>query len=522
MVSQQSYDEAIRLPRQRLLIPDADIVEGAVEMVTINAGTYTYQRPWGQNGGYAVVYRYRTQSGERKALRCYRVAMRPEIKERYEHLERYIRLHLESRSVGFRFFEEGIVVDERVNGAQRQVVHPVLLMDWIEGTTLLAKVDELCRMRNQEGLQHLYREWMALVEAMQQAHVAHGDLSGGNIMVCEGGHLVLVDYDGMFIPDFAGQAALISGVPDYQHPQSQGRPFNERMDEFSIAVISVALLGLQAKPHLWDTYAPRDSAGTLVEDRLLFSLQDFLDPDASALFGELADLPDPLLYAVITQLKEACRQKIEALLLPPPTQAFALGIRATSSRTEEEGLTARRKARILLAVKREQLRHAIRHGLIRESLRLARELDASASLTDQVLMDGVGEMRRRVLSQVDPQICWQIVERTGDVCIRWLWPEDSLIQYVVVAWRSERWPELPGEPGTYLYSPVAREEKALQGQLQFHVGQREHVYIQTYYAMVRPSVGERRPAWLYSRGTDPQSRCEVVLHERGAEKAPAL
>jgi RIO1 family len=512
VASQQAYDEAIRLSQQRLRISDPNIRQGAPDMVTIKAGPHTYQRPWGQNGGYAVVYRYRTQCGELKALRCYRVAMQPEIKERYALLADYFREHLSSVSAGFCFYEEGILVDERVQGALRLVVRPVLLMDWIEGRTLLAAVDDLCRARDREGLRALTREWFALVQVMQRAHMAHGDLSGGNIMLREDGHLVLVDYDGVYIPDFAGRAALVSGVPDYQHPQKQDRPFNERMDSFSIAVISAALLALQANPALWDVYAPRDVAGTLVEDRLLFTIRDFENPDASSLFRELEGTHDPLLYAIVTQLKAACHQPITHLL-PPPTSVFLREIEEVCGKGEKEGgegmLTERERERIEQMVVRERLRYAIACGLERESVQLSQEAEAREPLADQELREGIGEMKRRFVEQFDPQIRGQVNARTSEVCIRWSWPDDELIQHAVVAWRNDRWPQSPGESGTYLYSPVPRGPEQY-GQFQFSVERQAHVYIQVYYALPDRSMLQRRPAWAYSRGGTQESRYQVV------------
>lgn len=507
VASVQSYDEAIRLAHLRLKIPDPDITQGAPEMVTIEAGTQTYQRPWGQHGGYAVVYRYRTQRGERKAVRCYRVAMQEEIKERYARLSVHFREHLSSVSAGFCFYEEGILVDERVQGMQRQVLRPVLLMDWIEGRTLLQAVDALCRARDREGLCALATRWFALVEVMQGAHVAHGDLSGGNIMVQEDGHLVLVDYDGVYIPDFAGLAALVSGVPDYQHPQKQDRPFDERMDAFSIAVISAALLALQANPALWDVYAPRDGVGTLIEDRLLFTVRDFEDPDASPLFRELEGTHDPLLYALVIQLKEACHQPIADLLLPPLTSAFASALTRACPNTD--GLDASQKAALLQVIKLEQLRYAICHGLVREGLKRSQVLEAREPLADQHLRDGIREMKRCFVDQFDPQIRGQINARTSEVCIRWSWPDDELIQHAVVAWRNDRWPQSPGESGTYLYSPVPRGPEQY-GQFQFSVERQAHVYIQVYYALPDRSLLQRRPAWVYSRGGTQESRYQVV------------
>jgi hypothetical protein len=57
----------------------------------------------------------------------------------------------------------------------------------------------------------------ALLGDLERRKLAHGDLQHGNIMIAESG-VELVDYDGMFVPAFAGTAATEGGVPSYQHP----------------------------------------------------------------------------------------------------------------------------------------------------------------------------------------------------------------------------------------------------------------------------------------------------------------
>ena len=322
----RAYDEALLLPKMRLQIPESDIRDGSVEEITIPTSQGSYKRPWGQPGTFAVVYKFRTASGQFKALRCFRVEMQPDIHERYLEMSRYFRAHLPTITAGFHYYGDGILIDEHVHGKKQQVPHALIVMDWIEGETLLDKVNTLCIQRDQVGLGQLADQWLDLLSRMSHAHMAHGDLAASNIMVRGDGSLVLIDYDGCYIPPLSGKAPQVNGQPDYQHPQMKSRPFHRWMDSFSAYVIYVALRALQNQPLLWEKYAPRDGAGNLLEDRLLFSQKDFQEPDQSPLFREIEQESDPLLCGVTYLLKLACKQSVKQLLLPPLSKEMILSI----------------------------------------------------------------------------------------------------------------------------------------------------------------------------------------------------
>ena len=98
---------------------------------------------------------------------------------------------------------------------------------------------------------------------------AHGDLKPDNILVREDGTLVLVDYDGMYVPAMKGQKARELGSPDFRHPLRTEDDFDEHIDDFSIASIALALKAIALKPVLWNEFGGND--------RLLFSENDFLE-----------------------------------------------------------------------------------------------------------------------------------------------------------------------------------------------------------------------------------------------------
>ena len=96
---------------------------------------------------------------------------------------------------------------------------------------------------------------------------AHGDLKPDNIMVREDGTLVLIDYDGMFVPAMKGQKAREMGSPDFRHPARTEDTFNEHIDDFSLASILLSLRVISEEPALLEKYG--------AADRLLFSEKDY-------------------------------------------------------------------------------------------------------------------------------------------------------------------------------------------------------------------------------------------------------
>ena len=105
---------------------------------------------------------------------------------------------------------------------------------------------------------------------------AHGDLKPDNILVKKDGNLVLVDYDGMYVPAIQGKMAREAGSPDYQNPNKKAEEFDENIDSFSLISI---YLSLSIIAHDSGTLARFGSA-----DRLLFSVNDYLNLQKSELY----------------------------------------------------------------------------------------------------------------------------------------------------------------------------------------------------------------------------------------------
>jgi hypothetical protein len=308
------YDEAMLFAASRLKMQDPELKQGKVETITFQTAAGTIVRPWGIEGGFAVVYKFRTKSGNLRALRCFRVPMNPDTRQRYELIGPYFLQRARDITAGFKYHDIGIVVKE--TGMPQNKAYPVIEMDWVEGVTLLEKVDELCKKRDCAALKRLLEQWVWVLQVMRDAKIAHGDLAAVNVMVRTDDRLMLIDYDGVYIPPFAGFTQILLGQVDYQHPHVARRRFDEHMDIFSALVIYTALCALQASPELWHKYMKRDDDGKLLDTNLLFSFQDYKNPHQSALIQELEKLGDPQVKAAVQELKQACLMPIEQIRWP--------------------------------------------------------------------------------------------------------------------------------------------------------------------------------------------------------------
>src|SRR5437773_1479125 len=164
MPDRTTYDEAMRFSQVRLKIQDQDIKHGRVETMSTQTAAGLFTQPWGVQGGFAVVYKFRASSGKLRALRCFLVKLPTDTQFRYERMSVYFAQHAPAITVGFTYYDDGIVLKEIVNGQQQSKSYPVIDMEWIEGQTLIERVDELCLKRDQAGLADLIQQWRRILE----------------------------------------------------------------------------------------------------------------------------------------------------------------------------------------------------------------------------------------------------------------------------------------------------------------------------------------------------------------------
>ena len=116
-------------------------------------------------------------------------------------------------------------------------------------------------------------------------------------MVDQEGQLRLVDFDGVWIPQLAGQAPPTEfGHPNYQHPLVH--VWDRWLDTFSALVIYLSLTALGKDPGLW--------LALYNSKNLLFAKNDFFPPFKTEAWKQLAALGDPQVDELARRLQECC------------------------------------------------------------------------------------------------------------------------------------------------------------------------------------------------------------------------
>ena len=227
------------------------------------------------SGNFACVFKMQ-HKGRFRALKCFTKDI-PERTERQKAIVKYIENNPSPYFVDYKYLENEIWID--LNGGMEL---PVTWMEWIEAPTLGQVIKEYCEADNTEGLKLLTEKFREFALWLLEQPFAHGDLKHDNLLVKEDGSLVMVDYDGMFIPDFAGKKALELGSKCYQHPKRNENHFNRDIDDFSILIIYTSLLALCEKPEL---YAKFNNG-----QNIIFDHKDFLSIHDSQLLNELKNI----------------------------------------------------------------------------------------------------------------------------------------------------------------------------------------------------------------------------------------
>ena len=214
------------------------------------------------SGNFAVVFKMKDESsGKLYAVKCF-------LKEQEERDIAYQQItdELEYASSNYlcsiKYFQKELFVDSTVSS---DTEFPVLLMDWVEGVTLDKYVHQ--HISDKYALQLITYQFCRMAAWLMSQPFAHGDLKPDNILVTEDGALVLVDYDGMYVPAMQGQKARELGSPDYRHPMRTEDCFNEHIDDFPLALIGMSLKAIALDTSLLQNNAKSDS--------LLFSESDF-------------------------------------------------------------------------------------------------------------------------------------------------------------------------------------------------------------------------------------------------------
>ena len=255
------------------------------------------------SGAFACVYCV-TVGGRRYAVRCFTREVRDQ-QERYNQLSDYLISALPWSFVHFEYLDEGINL--------RGQWYPIVRMEWVEGDSLSGFVGD--QLGDPGALLRVAAQWRGgPVASLRGLRIAHNDLQHGNVMVQDDGRLRLVDYDGMFLPQFDGERSPELGHKHYQHPLRSADDYGAYVDNFPSLVIYLSLVALAADPGLWDFNN---------QDNLILTRGDYGDPGNSDVFARLRQSPDPFVVTLTERLEECCALPVEQV---PDLEALLRGL----------------------------------------------------------------------------------------------------------------------------------------------------------------------------------------------------
>ena len=234
------------------------------------------------SGNFAVVFKMKNvETDKMYAVKCF-TREQDEREVRYREIIKVLEQIKSPYFVSTHYYEKELFVD---TSQDEETEFPVLLMDWVEGYPIDQFIQD--NISNKYRLQLLSYNFCQLGVWLLSQQIAHGDLKPDNIIVREDFSLVLVDYDGMFIPAFYGKSALEVGSPDFQNPNRSISTFNRNIDDFSIALIALSLKSIALSPTLYEKsrsnalitsardYADLSKSDTLVSLLALSNNKDF-------------------------------------------------------------------------------------------------------------------------------------------------------------------------------------------------------------------------------------------------------
>ena len=214
------------------------------------------------SGNFAVVFKMKNiETGKFYALKCFTKEQEGR-EEAYHQIADALKDVDSPYLVSIRFLDKELYVDTEQTIEKE---FPVLLMDWVEGKTLDKYLRE--NLDDKYALEMLAYRFSQLAQWLISQSFAHGDLKPDNILVREDGTLVLVDYDGMYVPAMKGQKSRELGSPDFRHPLRTENDFDEHIDDFSLISILLSLKAISINSQWYVEYC--------VADRLLFSKKDY-------------------------------------------------------------------------------------------------------------------------------------------------------------------------------------------------------------------------------------------------------
>ncbi len=205
-------------------------------------------RPVMSSGNFAVVFKM-TDGDKDYAVKCFLKEQNGRA-QAYQQICDYLSCIPSPYLVHTEYIENELFVDTNQSDDEE---FPVLVMDWVSGVSLDNYVKKIKNDRSRRI--QLANEFRELTFWLLNQDFAHCDLKPDNILVTDEGHLVLVDYDGMFVPAMQGQEARELGTPLYRFRGRTTKDFDQYADDYACAFIMLVLMANTITPIEFDAFS---------------------------------------------------------------------------------------------------------------------------------------------------------------------------------------------------------------------------------------------------------------------------
>jgi hypothetical protein len=277
--TQSDYKDALQNPDTAFRDPELQVSQAERSPMGV---------PRARSGAFASVYKM-LRGPSAIALKLFNFPNEDRA-SRYQAVSDYLKklgAKKPSSMVSFQYHPQGIRVGK--------LWYPTLTMEWVKGKSLGEWVREAMERKVPDvtAVKAMAEAWSQLVSDILTASISHGDLQHDNVMVV-GSKPVLVDYDGMCVPELApGNPSkrleqLEFGKPAYQHPGRPSEKLGLHLDHFAAWIILIALRAIAADPTLYVRFVTRTE-----NENLLFTPPDMAYPATSKLWPELVKCKDP-------------------------------------------------------------------------------------------------------------------------------------------------------------------------------------------------------------------------------------
>ena len=207
------------------------------------------------SGNFAVVFKMKdVKIGKLYAVKCFTREQEGRAEAYKQISEAISNIDKSSYLLSVTYYEKELFVDSTQTD---ETEFPVLLMDWVDGLSLDAYTNKISD--NKIKLEQLADNFQELVCWLLMQSLAHGDLKPDNILVKDDGSIILLDYDGMYVPSMAGQFSRENGTPFYKHPLMKKTDFNSHIDDYAALKILLILKAMAVEYRYYDAFLKDDS-----------------------------------------------------------------------------------------------------------------------------------------------------------------------------------------------------------------------------------------------------------------------